>query len=78
VGARTWQRGQRFERLSDGGAELTMQFGDLNEAVRFALGFGAEAIITAPAEAVELARATTERIAQSYAPRLRLERRRTG
>jgi predicted DNA-binding transcriptional regulator YafY len=78
VGARTWQRGQRFERLPDGCAELTMHFGDLNEAVRFALGFGAEAIITAPAEAVELARDTAERIARSYAPRLRLERSRTG
>lgn len=74
VGARTWQRGQRFEMLPDGGAELTMHFGDLNEAVRFALGFGTEAIITAPAEAVELARDAAERIARSYKPRLHVAR----
>lgn len=78
VGARTWQRGQRFEMRRDGVAELTMHFGDLNEAVRFALGFGTEAVITAPPEAVELARDTAERIARAYKPRLHVARKLTG
>lgn len=67
VGARMWQRGQRFVCLPDGGAQITLAFEDLNEAVRWALQFGTEATIAAPSEAVLLARETAARIAQAYA-----------
>jgi predicted DNA-binding transcriptional regulator YafY len=78
VGARRWQEGQRFCILSDGTAELAMHFGDLGEAVRFSLGFGAEATIVAPPEAVALARETAEHIAETYAPGRGLRRKLTG
>ncbi len=66
VGSRTWQREQRVLQLPDGGAEITMSFEDLNEAVRFALGFGTEAVVLSPPEAVALARETVAKIARAY------------
>lgn len=70
--SRTWQEGQKLTRLPDGGAEITLAFTDLAEAVRITLGYGAEATIVAPHEAVELARATVEEIARRYGVTLRV------
>ena len=67
VGARTWQQGQRFTFLPDGGAKITLAFEDLGEAVRWALQFGTEATIVGPPEAVSLALETAARIGQAYA-----------
>jgi predicted DNA-binding transcriptional regulator YafY len=78
VGARTWQEGQRFRTLPGGGAELTLRFDDFAEAVRFALGFGAEAAIIEPPEAVTLSRETAERILRAYEPSYELHRKLTG
>ncbi len=67
VCSRIWQQGQQVRQLSDGGAELTLCFEDLAEAVRWTLQFGAEAAIVGPPEAVALAAETTARIAATYA-----------
>jgi predicted DNA-binding transcriptional regulator YafY len=69
VGSRSWQREQRVSSLAGGGAEITLTFEDLGEAVRFALGFGTEAVVVAPPEAVALARETVARIARAYQSR---------
>jgi predicted DNA-binding transcriptional regulator YafY len=64
---REWQRSQRSVREPDGAATLTLAVYDLAEAVRWTLGFGAEARIVAPPEAVALARMVALDIAAGYA-----------
>lgn len=64
--AKRWQDDQRVRRLSGGVAEITLSFADVQEAVRWALSFGAEATIVAPAEAVAVARETAARILETY------------
>jgi predicted DNA-binding transcriptional regulator YafY len=66
VCARRWQRGERVERRPDGSATLTLVVYDLAEAVRWAFSFGTEARVVAPPAAVELARAMSARLAESY------------
>jgi predicted DNA-binding transcriptional regulator YafY len=66
VTSRTWQDGQRIAVLPDGGAELTLAFDDLGEAVRWSLGFAPNAVIVAPPDAVVLARDTIEYVASAY------------
>jgi predicted DNA-binding transcriptional regulator YafY len=65
---REWQRAQRAVREPDGTATLTLAVYDLAEAVRWTLGFGAEARIVAPPEAVVLARNLALEVAALYAP----------
>lgn len=67
IAARTWQHDQRVVSLDDGGAEITLGFDDVGEGVRFALGFGAEALVVAPPEAVAAARQIADSIAARYA-----------
>jgi predicted DNA-binding transcriptional regulator YafY len=67
VMARTWQPEQRIVPLADGGAEITLSFDDAGEAVRWALSFGAEAVVIGPPEAVALARQMVDRIVSAYA-----------
>lgn len=64
--SRVWQRQQTIEMHDDGSATMTFTVTDVGEIVRWALGFGAEAKIVAPATAVEQARRTAESIAKSY------------
>jgi predicted DNA-binding transcriptional regulator YafY len=64
---REWQRSQRALRKPDGTATLTLAVYDLAEAVRWALGFGAQARIVAPPEAVVLARNLSLDVAALYA-----------
>lgn len=65
--ARTWQPEQRIVPLADGGAEITLRFDDVGEAVRWALSFGPEATVIGPPEAVAFARQMVDRIASAYA-----------
>ena len=67
VAAREWQPEQRVSQLAEGGAEIVLRFEDPGEAVRWALQFGAEAVVLAPPEVAALARETAERIAGNYA-----------
>ncbi len=66
VTSRQWQPTQHVKQLGDGGAEITLTYEDLGEAVRWALQFGAEAVIVAPPQAVDLARHTVDAIAAAY------------
>ncbi len=75
VTARTWQAGQRVVPLPGGGVEITLNVDDLGESVRWALGFGDEAVVTAPPEAVAFARRTVESIARNYADAVGSKRR---
>jgi len=68
VVARTWQDAQQVERFGDGRARITFTVSDVNEVVRWALGFGADARIVAPPDAVRSARETIEAIARALAP----------
>jgi predicted DNA-binding transcriptional regulator YafY len=65
--SRSWQKGQRVQRHSDGSASITFEVSDAAEIVRWALGFGAQACVVAPPAAVQLARETIEQIAVRYA-----------
>jgi predicted DNA-binding transcriptional regulator YafY len=67
ITARTWQQGQRVVELPDGGAEVIFTVDDIGESVRWALGFGAEAVVVAPPEAVAFGRELANRIARAYA-----------
>jgi predicted DNA-binding transcriptional regulator YafY len=64
--AREWQRSQRIVRARDGSATVAFDVHDLAEAVRWALGFGAQARVVAPPEAVRLARALALDIAAQH------------
>jgi predicted DNA-binding transcriptional regulator YafY len=66
--ARKWQRAQRFEREPGGDATIVFEVHDLGEAVRWSLGFGTEARVLAPPEAVHLSRTMALEIAAGYAP----------
>ncbi len=65
--ARGWQAGQRTENLQDGRVRMTFTVSDVNEIVRWALGYGGDARIVSPPAAVEEARKTVARIALAYA-----------
>jgi predicted DNA-binding transcriptional regulator YafY len=64
--ARSWQAEQRIEKLSDGRAKMTFVVTDVSEVVRWALGFGAEARVIAPPEAVKEARETIAALFAEY------------
>ncbi len=82
VTACSWQREARVATLPDGGADITLSFDDLGEAVRWTLSYGAEVVVVAPPDAVALARRTLGEIAGAYAgeavPSKRAEDRMTG
>ena len=67
VVARRWQRAQRVRSSKDGGATITFDAYDLGEIVRWAFGFGAEARIVDPPEAVRLAQDMVGRLGTTYA-----------
>jgi predicted DNA-binding transcriptional regulator YafY len=64
--ARQWQAGQRVERLADGRAQITLTVSDIGEVVRWTLGYGADARVIAPLEAVTFAAKLCENIAAAY------------
>lgn len=69
VVAREWQRSQNVTPAPNGGATIGFRVHDLGEAVRWALGFGAEARVLAPPEAVALCRKMALEIAAAHAPK---------
>ncbi len=74
--ARRWQSEQRIERLDDGRARMSFIVSDIGEVVRWTLGFGADARIIAPPEAVLRARELLAAITMLYAQRVGWIRRR--
>lgn len=65
--SRRWQRAQHVVQRRDGSADVTFTVQDIDEVVRWALGFGTEARVVAPERAVIAARRTSMAIAESYA-----------
>ena len=63
---RRWQADQRVEKLADGRAQMTFAVSDIDEVVRWSLGFGVDARVIAPPEAVVRANAIVAEISQSY------------
>jgi len=68
--ARRWQSEQRIERLDDGRARMSFVVSDIGEVVRWTLGFGADARVIAPPEAVLRARELIAAITMLYAQRV--------
>jgi hypothetical protein len=64
--SRRWQAAQRVEHLPDGFARISFEVTEIGEVVRWALGFGKEARVVAPPEAVEIAVRTVNEIAAAY------------
>jgi proteasome accessory factor B len=64
--SRLWQKTQRVRQHSDGSADITFTVNDAGEAIRWALGFGAEAEVIAPPAAVEQAREIATRLQRRY------------
>ncbi len=64
--SRVWQRDQQIETHADKSATITFTLSDVGEVIRWALGFGAEARVVAPPDAVRQAREVVEAIAAEY------------
>ena len=65
--SRLWQKTQRVRQRPDGSADITFTVNDAGEAVRWALGFGAEAEVVAPESAVQSARDIATALQRRYA-----------
>lgn len=66
VTGRAWQHRQVITRLANGGALITLEDCDLDEVVRWAFSFAAEARIVGPPEAVARARELAHRVLGAY------------
>ncbi len=64
--SRQWQRAQEIDTHADGSATMTFIVGDVGEVVRWALGFGIDAKVVAPAEAVDCARGIADALVGLY------------
>ena len=64
--ARQWQATQRVEKLADGRAHITFVVTDIGEVFRWALGYGVDARIIAPPEAVAYAKNVSKQISAAY------------
>jgi predicted DNA-binding transcriptional regulator YafY len=64
--SRRWQQAQSVHNNPDGTVTISFEVGEVDEAVRWALGFGDEAWISSPPEAVARARETAAAIAARY------------
>ncbi len=54
------------KNLSDGSAEITFDVGDIDEVVRWAMGYGDEAVVLSPPEAVLSAIKTLHQLQLAY------------
>lgn len=64
--SRRWQEAQEIREHPDGSITLTLTVGDIDEVIRWALGFGADAWISSPPAAVDRAREVIAEIAARY------------
>jgi hypothetical protein len=64
--SRRWQSAQRVEQLPGGYARISFEVTEIAEVVRWALGFGKEARLVEPPEAVDIARQTVAEIVAAY------------
>jgi len=64
--SRRWQQKQRVEKRRDGSADITLTVNDVEEAVRWSLGFGSEAQVIGPARAVAIARRCVSDLYANY------------
>lgn len=64
--SRCWQQAQTLAHNADGTVTMTFSVGDPDEVIRWALGYGAEAWISAPPAAVARAKALARDIAARY------------
>jgi len=64
--SRRWQTDQEVVEHADGTATLSFSVGDVDEAIRWALGYGDEAWISAPPSAVARAKELVAAIAERY------------
>jgi len=64
--SRRWQAPQETTQHADGSATIAFSVGDVDEVIRWALGFGDEAWVSAPPAAVERAKAMVAQIAARY------------
>lgn len=64
--SRKWQAAQKIDRNGDGTVTISVTVDDVDEVVRWALGFGDEAWISAPPSVVKRAAETLARITQRY------------
>ena len=64
--SRRWQCAQQVTKRADGSAEITFTVGDVDEVIRWSLGFGPEARVIAPERAVAAARRTVEDVRARY------------
>jgi predicted DNA-binding transcriptional regulator YafY len=72
--SRRWQQQQQVERRRDGTCDITFTVNDVEEVVRWSLGFGREAEVIAPPRAVAIARRCVEALHHTYAEQSAKER----
>jgi hypothetical protein len=65
--SRKWQEAQSMRQDADGAVTISFVVDDVDEVIRWALGFGGEAWVSAPPGAVARARETVDRISLRYA-----------
>jgi predicted DNA-binding transcriptional regulator YafY len=63
---RSWHESQETRELPDGGIELTLQVGGLDEIQRWVLGWGEHATVITPDELKRLVRSRAEATARQY------------
>jgi proteasome accessory factor B len=66
VSERQWHASQKVKRLPDGGAEIQMELGSLEEVERWILSWGKRARVLEPPELVERVRTTLRLLAAAY------------
>lgn len=64
--SRIWQQEQEVQKRRDGSAVITFHVGDIDEVIRWALGYGDQAWISGPPAAVERARELVASISSHY------------
>jgi predicted DNA-binding transcriptional regulator YafY len=65
--SRRWQQNQRIEHRRDGSVDITLTVNDIEEVVRWSLGFGGQARVIAPERAVAVAQRSVADLHASYA-----------
>jgi predicted DNA-binding transcriptional regulator YafY len=64
--SRKWQQAQKIRKNDDGKATISFVVDDVDEVVRWALGFGDEAWVSAPAAVICRAREIVDRVRSRY------------